>query len=199
MKNKMKYLVNAFFIVLLFGGCSQGIEAITSFGEPKAGQFFEYRIRTGNHSADFNNYIPVHNDALNFIVRFDSSAIYETADPSNQSDINKLYGFADNGAEHHQYSARIGWNWNDGFLRLHAYVYNAGVLTTQEICAVEIGTDINCSISVSHDLYIFRVNTSTINVSRSANTHTGDGYKLYPFFGGDETAPHDIRIWIKEL
>jgi hypothetical protein len=32
-----------------------------------------------------------------------------------------------------------------------------------------------------------------------ATTPKGQGYQLYPYFGGDETAPHDINIWIKNL
>ncbi|RDC63253.1 hypothetical protein AHMF7616_01854 [Adhaeribacter pallidiroseus] len=28
---------------------------------------------------------------------------------------------------------------------------------------------------------------------------TSDKYKLFPYFGGDETAPHNIKIEIKEL
>jgi hypothetical protein len=26
-----------------------------------------------------------------------------------------------------------------------------------------------------------------------------EGYKLWPYFGGNETAPHDIYIWMKWL
>jgi len=36
-------------------------------------------------------------------------------------------------------------------------------------------------------------------MSRASSTATAVGYKLYPYFGGDEAAPHDINIWIKEL
>jgi hypothetical protein len=31
------------------------------------------------------------------------------------------------------------------------------------------------------------------------STPKGKGYRLYPYFGGDETAPHDISIWVKDL
>ncbi len=32
-----------------------------------------------------------------------------------------------------------------------------------------------------------------------STTPLAKGYLLYPYFGGDEVAPHDINIWIKTL
>jgi len=34
---------------------------------------------------------------------------------------------------------------------------------------------------------------------RESTTTMAEGYQLYPYFGGDETAPHDIFIWIEKL
>jgi hypothetical protein len=36
-------------------------------------------------------------------------------------------------------------------------------------------------------------------MSRTAATEKAKGYRLYPYFGGDELAPHQINIWIKNL
>jgi hypothetical protein len=33
---------------------------------------------------------------------------------------------------------------------------------------------------------------------RAAATVKAKGYRLYPYFGGDETAPHDITISIRD-
>jgi hypothetical protein len=33
---------------------------------------------------------------------------------------------------------------------------------------------------------------------RLASTRKAKGYQLYPYFGGDEVAPHLINIWVKE-
>jgi hypothetical protein len=32
-----------------------------------------------------------------------------------------------------------------------------------------------------------------------AITTKAKGYQLYPYFGGNELAPHDMHIWIKDL
>jgi hypothetical protein len=136
---------------------------------------------------------------MKFIVKFDSSALYQSQDPANQYDINKLYGFSDNGGDHHQYSARIGWRWSDGALRLFAYVYNAGIVASQEITTAAIGQEIHCSIKATANAYEFVINETAMSLPRSASTSKAKGYQLYPYFGGDETAPHEVRIWIRNV
>ena len=160
--------------------------------------FIKYTIAKGSQFCDKSTYTPVSLDSLSFIVKFDSSAIYKTVDPQNQYDINKLYGFSDNNMDHHQFSARIGWRWSESKLRLFGYVYNYGEVSSQEICSVSIGIPISCSIIIDKDHYDFRVNDTKLSLSRSSTTTKGSGYKLFPYFGGDESAPHDINIWIRD-
>ena len=164
----------------------------------RAQQFILYTIAQGQHSSDKSVLKSVRVSSMNFIAKFDNSAIYQSVNPENQYDINKLYGFSE-GFNHQYNSARIGWAYNDGALRLYAYAYNNGVRASQEITTVSIGTDISCSISVSGNLYLFTVNNSTVSLSRANSTATASGYRLYPYFGGDEVAPHNIRIQIKNL
>ena len=161
--------------------------------------FITYTIKKGQQYADLNSYTPVNYAEQKFIVKFDSSAIYSSILPSNQSDINKLYGFSDNDSMHHSFSARFGWNWINNALWLYAYVYNNGVLNYQQLKSVPIGSEINCSIKVDGNKYIFSINGTHVNITRASTTTKGKGYKLYPYFGGDEVAPHDVAIKIKEF
>ena len=135
---------------------------------------------------------------MSFVVKFDNSAIYQTVIAENQYDINKLWGFSE-GFDHQYNSARIGWAWNDGALRLYAYSYNRGVRQSQEITSVPIGSDITCSIKLSGSSYIFTVNGISVTQARGVSTTTASGYQLYPYFGGDETAPHTIKILLRSL
>lgn len=135
---------------------------------------------------------------MSFTVRFDSTAVYTTKEAANQEDINKLWGFADNNEQHHTYSARIGWRWSGGALRLFAYVYNQGQRQTKEIATIAIGMPVFCRIAVAGNRYLFTVNETQVEMPRQAVTLRGKGYQLYPYFGGDEAAPHPINIWIKE-
>ena len=163
------------------------------------GKAITYIIRQGNHECDQHTYASVQYTEQKFKVMFDSSAIYKALTPGNQYDIHKLFGFSDNNADHHSYSARFGWRWENNSLKIFSYVYNNRVLSKKEIMILKIGTIYNCSIAVSKEQYLFTVNEVSVSMPRLSTTATGNGYKLYPYFGGDETAPHDIRIWIKEL
>ena len=201
MKIRLRASVLCCLLPAIMTSCNKTITRVIdhSLNSPKKGQFVEYTIRQGQHHADQNSYQQVNYDELKFVVRFDSTAIYQTAKASNQEDIDKLYGFSDNNSQHQQFSARFGWNWVQSALRLYAYTYNNGERTSQEITTLHIGNEYNCSIKVMNQNYIFSVNSTTIAMPRSSITAKGDGYKLYPYFGGDETAPHDIHVWIKEI
>jgi hypothetical protein len=176
--------------------CNKSREVMPSTEQPSS--FDHYQIRQGQHYCDRNVFINVTYQELKFIVKFDNTAIYTTVNPDNQYDINKLYGFSDNDSYHQEFSARIGWRWSDGALRLFGYVYNNGIVTSKELATISIGTEHNCSIKINGDSYIFSVDDKTTAMPRTSKGTAAKGYRLYPYFGGDETAPHDINIWIKE-
>ena len=185
---------------LLLTGCKKNTETLVTNSSSNSianGQFVKYTIRKGNQYCDQNVFRSVSVRDLKFTARFDSSAIYQTKDPSNQYDINKLYGFSDNNADHHSYSARFGWRWSDNALRLFAYIYNEGSMSSKELGTIAIGSQANCEIKVDSSTYIFTLNGTSTSMPRLSTTTTGSGYQLYPYFGGDETAPHDINIWIR--
>jgi hypothetical protein len=177
---------------------SQGVSDNSAAGAT-SGQIAKYTIQKGNQYCDGNGYKPIELTEMKFVARFDSTAIYQTQSPENQYDINKLYGFSDNNTDHHQYSARFGWRWSDKALRLFAYVYNGGAVTSKELTTVMIGVDVTCSIKVNGNNYLFTVNGITTSIPRTAATEKAKGYQLYPYFGGDEVAPHQINIWITKL
>lgn len=202
----MKY--NLFILsiaVLIFQSCSKQIETTGSSISAKKGsesvsnQYIQYTIMKGQQYCDKSIFVPVKCSQVSFKVKFDSSAIYKTAADSNQADINKLYGFSDNNAAHHEYSARFGWRWSNNALRLFAYDYNNGVMSFKELGAVQIGVENTCSIRISGNEYVFTLNGVETKMPRASITTLAEGYKLFPYFGGNESAPHTISIWIEEL
>ena len=202
--NDMKIsLLHIAFIWIAFAACQKESQVIPDdnivvpIDSPKV--FIQYTIPQGQQFSNLSSYIKTSYDTLSFVVRFDSSAIYKTIDPANQEDINKLFGFSDNNGQHHEFSARFGWRWSNNALRLFGYIYNNSQLSAQEIGTVQIGTEYNCSIIVGSNTYLFNLNGKSINMPRSSTTAKAEGYKLFPYFGGDELAPHTISIWIKEL
>ena len=184
---------------LMLCACSKkDISPLLAFSDAKQNDFIKYTIPAGHQYCDQSTYIPIDFSELKFTARFDSSAIYHTLDPINQFDINKLYGFSDNNSGHHSYSARFGWRWSQNALRLFGYTYNNGVRESKELGIVKIGVENNCSIKIAMHQYYFTLNGITDSMERSSTTGKALGYKLYPYFGGDELAPHEINIWIKE-
>lgn len=191
-------------LAILFCSCNKTIDSLIEKGISKnnevvANGFTLYTIKKGEHSASQNAYRTLDVSELKFAVRFDSTAIYQTVSAINQYDINKLYGFSDNNSDHHQSSARFGWRWSEGALRLFAYAYSEGVLHTKEITTLAIGAEANCSIRVQGNYYEFSVNDMVVQLPRSGMNPRARGYQLYPYFGGDERAPHDIQVWIRKL
>ncbi|WP_460892676.1 hypothetical protein [Rufibacter soli] len=156
-----------------------------------------YSINAGGHETS-NPIKFLNTNTLKFEVRFDSTAVYATKDPGNQADINKLYGMADCGTLHHENSARFGWRWFNNQLELHAYSYKGGKNTSTFITVLDLKKTYTCELTLADGKYLYKVGDKTVEHERGC-TGEGKGYQLYPYFGGDETAPHDIKINIKAL
>ena len=161
--------------------------------------YTKYIIAQGQQFCNDNAFVATSYSELKFIAKFDSSAIYSTKDPGNQDDINKLYGFSDNKTIHHNFSARFGWRWSNGALRLFGYIYNSSMIDSKELGIIAIGKENDCAIKVTSTSYQFFLNGKIDSLPRESSTVKAEGYKLYPYFGGDELAPHAINIFIKEL
>ena len=152
-----------------------------------------FTIKSGDHkssaSLEYTN-----KKKFNFKVTFDSSCIYKTSDPINQWDVNKLIGVSDGGL-HQKNSARFGWRWVDNKLELMAYTHYNGNFYFEKITDLEIGNEYDC-ILIMEDDYTFISNGQTTHIKRWKNDKSIN-YYLWPYFGGDETAPHDIKIKLK--
>jgi len=167
--------------------------------------FKTYTIKQGAHYCDQNAIRAVSGTSMNFVAKFDSTAIYPAVitDYNHAYDANKLWGFSE-GFNNQYNSARIGWRWLNGQLQLLAYVYVKGTLLRDPISydppiikSVQIGSEVNCSIAVSGSKYVFTVDGVTVQTARGTTASSYSGYQQYPYFGGNLTAPHLINIYIK--
>ena len=153
-------------------------------------------IKEGKHrsTAAYNT---TKDSVFNWRIIFDSSAIYTTEDVNNQLDVNKLIGWSDCGDNHSESSIRFGWRWTDS-LEIHWFKHENGNFSFAKITSVSL-----CS---SHDYYLkihdwdyeVKVDGVRVFIPRNCVEHKRR-YQLYPYFGGDETAPHDIKIKIKNI
>jgi hypothetical protein len=117
----------------------------------------------------------------------------------NQGDINKLYGFTDCNSAVHENSARFGWRWQNDQLELFAYCYYDGKIQKKLLSSAKLGEEICCMIKISESSYIFQVNELPVDtILRGCSCDSLSKFRCYPYFGGTESAPHDITIRIKE-
>ena len=186
----------------MLAGCKKETAEVpaTSPNTPPANTpaYIKYSISKGAHYCDKTTIKTFTGDHISFNVIFDSTAIYSIEESGNQHDINKLYGFTE-GFDNHVNSARIGWRWNNNALRLYAYGYAAGKRSFEEISSVAIGATITVTIGISADKYLFSVDGKKATLPRASTDSIVSGYWQYPYFGGDEVAPHDISIYILDL
>jgi hypothetical protein len=189
------------FVLILFISCKKVLEHPIDRAE--AGQkdgFTEYIIEEEEHYATANGYKPITNrKGMHFMAWLDSSCIYMSANAANQADINKLYGFGDCNAGHQQSSARVGWNWNGKAFDLYAYCYVNSIRQSTLLGSVKPMEVADLSISINENKYLFKFNGKLQTMERGCSTDEIVGYQLYPYFGGDEAAPHLMKIYIKEV
>ena len=194
MKNNNYQILYIAIIIFASISCTKNTVDIAS---PVENAFKVYKIPKGNHYCNESTFANLTVSEIEFTVQFDSSAIYTTTDPNNQYDINKLWGFTE-GTDNHLNSARIGWSFNEQKLRLYGYAYADGNRNAVEISSIEINQPIKCGIKVSEGVYIFTVNGLSKFLPRAVVGKYAVGYQQYPYFGGDEPAPHDVTIRIRE-
>lgn len=156
-----------------------------------------YVIPAGDHAS--TNAVRLLTDAEQRItVLFDDSAVYATVDPANQGDINKLWGTSDCSSHHHEASARLGWRWYGGALQIHAYTYVDGVRDSELLGEVDLYAREDMAIALVDDTYVFTFAGAETVMPRGCDGSGGARYQLWPYFGGDETAPHDVSILVEE-
>ena len=164
-----------------------------------------YLIKSGSHKSNVEGSLPnnglrsLKTEVLEFTARFDESAVYDLGN-GNQDDVNKLFGFSDCNSQHHQNSARFGWNFNTetGQVDIFSYVYRNENRIIEYLGSTEINETVLYRLRVSDNNFNFEFKDVSLQVERGSQCNIGLYYLLYPYFGGNETAPHDIRIHILE-
>ena len=153
-----------------------------------------FTIKKGKHrSTSALNYSK--DTVFGWDIEFDSSAIYHTVDSLNQLDVNKLIGWSDCGDGHMENSIRFGWRWNDS-LEIHWFKHENGQFSFDKIKTVSMCKSHKYNLKIHKWDYEMEVDDVTVFVPRNC-VYNKRRYQLYPYFGGDETAPHDITIKIK--
>ena len=172
----------------------------TSPAEPTKNTFVPYFIAQGQYYAQPAYFQEVKANTLAFTAIFDRSAIYQTKNPANQFSINKLYGFSDCGVHHQTNSARFGWCWLNGAVRIYTYCYINGKRVAEvELGQAEIDKPLDYRLEIRQNTYIFTFKGKQTVILRGCTNPALFKYRLFPYFGGTEAAPQNITIKLKEL
>lgn len=131
-------------------------------------------------------------------VRFHDNCSYDI--DTDQSDINKLLGFAY--GPHHRESDRVGWRYikDTGMMELMLYSYEHSKVIKKSLGSVPLNEwfslSMNVVISDDKRLITIRINNKTRNFTLEAPRSYWFQYRLTPYFGGNRTSPHDMVISI---
>lgn len=168
-----------------------------------------YTIKQGKHFANGTNFgFHSNGAAVSKTVKFYDNCAYDLGN-INQADINKLYGFSVGLFSGNDYnSARFGWRWSipKQKIELLAYVYVNGKRINEWdrdilITSVPLETEVYTELSISPTNYLFKVQQEGKfeyeEVKYLPRAGSGTGYNQFPYFGGDEVAPHDMTIELK--
>lgn len=193
----MKKLISLLAILLIGTACSDIYES----------KELEYLIPSGHHESRIQNGFAadkirtLKSSHLSFIARFDQTARYDLGN-NNQYDINKLMGFSDCNSLHHENSIRFGWRYSieKDNIEIFAYAYSNSVMNYHYMGDVAINQNVQYRIQIIDDYFVLSFNESEfVEIKRTSDCDKGLYYLLFPYFGGNEKAPHDISIFIEEL
>lgn len=114
-------------------------------------------------------------------------------------DINKLYGFTDANSLVHDNSIRIGWRHNGaGIIEIFAYWYAGGKRGIEKLGETMPYIQDEYELRARNGYYYFRFNNKEFSTNRKVDAEHGIRVRLFPYFGGNKSAPNDIRISIRE-
>lgn len=163
-------------------------------------------IRKGTHSPFRLPRLLVDPKLLKYNVTFTSSCVYNIG-PEDQLDVNKLFGIG-YFPQHHVNSVRFGWRYNPdypGSMEIMCYWYDNRERLMKSMGFVDIGKE------YTYEMWIVKGNDHGVHHLKVSNNqgerlhamvildHKCDmGYLLRPYFGGNQTAPHNMEIIMKK-
>lgn len=161
-------------------------------------------IKKGRHFSNMSMF-PILISGKNRIaynVIFTPSCAYDIG-LADQADINKLFGIG-YFPSHHKNSVRFGWRYDPRMeaIELLAYYYADGKREWRHVCYATINEELTCIIDImeeGHFLVVYNNHMKLGEVILDKPIGRDFGYRLKPFFGGNQKAPHDIWIRMKKL
>lgn len=162
-------------------------------------KFKHYVINRGMHRSGLY-FAPHYNKTKqSYFAVFSKDCVYEFND-EDQFDVNKLFGLSF--GLHHNNSARFGWRSVGHQIELSAYCYVNKNRVILPLGLIDIDKSYKLELVITDDYYIFNVYNEQ-NLVYNGNIRKSKtrclGYKLFPYFGGNRTAPHTMHIMLNKI
>lgn len=158
-----------------------------------------FKTKKGNHYSNQFIYKTLNfinkEEFIGFTVKFNDSCRYELP-KEDQEDINKLFGFS-LGFNHHSDSARFGWFYKNEKINLYSYIYDNKKRSYEFITELDLNKNYSLSLFSFDKEWEFSVSNDDQDLTIKKYKRSKEfsiGYKLWPYFGGNNPAPHDIEI-----
>lgn len=162
-----------------------------------------FRIPSGKHRArPFRFGLWWRRTHFSWVVKFNESCRYDLQN-DDQFDTNKLIGIGYLPG-HHKDSARFGWRyWTDRKeIELSAYCYVNGRRVIQHIGFCKVNKWYRIELFATRWAYHFSLaHTDQTPIGETEVKHNHNRklqYRLGTFFGGNQVAPHDIKIQLEK-
>ena len=139
--------------------------------------------------------------SITYNFMFEKDSWFPAKDPDD-FDINKLCGFSF--GYHHKNSVRVGWTpmfSTPGNFTLYFYIYNNGERIYKTFANVKPGTEYDLTIYFDDDKVFFEMKSEkspdiTSTSEKFVLPGFRLGYYLWPYFGGNKTAPKRISMFL---
>ena len=166
----------------------------------------EYLIKKDHHYPNKIHWGITFSNKMSYKIRFDESCLYDLHNVDNY-DINKLFGFSTSW-NHMRQSGRIGWRCLDGkTIQICTYTHNNGMRQIDDsdvLGNVLPGELFYCDIVAKKNkfVYTFRKATEKEETIRTDTKNRNElfiHYLLHVYFGGNEGAPHEMKIFMEKI
>ncbi len=166
-----------------------------------------YRIKKGNHFRSGLHFGITFKNSISFRCKFDDTCLHGELGQGDEYDISKLFGFSTTWF-HHKQSGRVGWRCIDGEnIQLLTYSYNKGKRDIKEsdiLGTVKPREMFYCKIEDTEKEYVYSFqkafdDKTVIKTDPKQKDWFLFHYLLFPYFGGNKVAPHDMKIHLDRL
>jgi len=156
----------------------------------------DYLIKKGKHYSNWFTFpLFTFRKSIKFQFKIEKESHYELIG-EDKWDWNKMFGLS-NDWNHHTSSARICWRAVDeNHYEVCLYCYDDGIRQISDPIKLQYGLTYGARIIISRNYFYLYFKDTFLTLARRKSSLFPMKLILKPFFGGNQTAPKDIKVSI---